>query len=110
MEYRIYRTSNIASGNYTVGKTADLVRAAVEEMLGIRVALNIKHNYKVSIEKAENILTFHPNHNVKWIVANLVQNLSQFQDWDNPTYYNILTLKALESKQSAVSYTVGAAI
>jgi hypothetical protein len=47
---------------------------------------------------------------VKWIVANLVQNLSQFQDWDNPTYYNILTLKALESKQSAGSYTVGAAI
>jgi nucleoside-diphosphate-sugar epimerase len=112
---RISGIFNIASGNYTVGETADLVRAAVEEMLGIRVALNIKHirdvrNYKVSIEKAENILSFHPNHNVKWIVANLVQNLSQFQDWDNPTYYNILTLKALESKQSAVSYTVGAAI
>ncbi len=110
---RISGIFNVASGNYTVGETADLVRAAVEEMLGIRVTLEIKHirdlrNYKVSIEKAEKILSFRPAHNVKSIVVDLVKNLAQFQDWDNPTYYNILTLKALESKGSAVSYMVGA--
>ena len=112
---RISGIFNIASGNYTVGETADLVRAAVEEMLGIKVALNIKHiqdvrNYKVSIEKAENILSFHPSHNVQWIVGNLVENRSEFRDWDNPSYYNILTLKTLESKSSAASHTVGAAV
>ena len=110
---RISGIFNVASGNYTVGETADLVRAAVEEMLGIRVTLEIKHirdlrNYKVSIERAKNILSFHPNHNIKSIVANLVGNLAKFQDWDNPAYYNILTLKALESKSLAASYTVGA--
>ena len=104
---------NIASGNYTVGETADLVRAAVEEMLGIQVALEIKHihdlrNYKVSIEKAENVLSFHPNHNVKSIVANLVENLEKFQDWDNPIYYNILTLKVLEARSSVASYAMAA--
>jgi hypothetical protein len=86
----------------------------VEEMLGIRVALEIKHirdlrNYKVSVDKAKNILSFHPNHNVKSVVANLVENLQRFNDWDNPLYYNIVTLKALESKVSAASYMVGAA-
>ncbi len=110
---RISGIFNIASGNYTVGETADLVRAAVEEMLGIRVTLEIKHirdlrNYKVSVEKAENILSFHPNHNVKSVVASLVENLNRFSDWDNPAYYNIITLKCLESKVSATSYMVGA--
>ena len=98
---------NIASGNYTVGEVADLVAAAVEEMLGIRVVLEIKHmrdfrNYKVSAEKAENVLSFHPSHDVKAIVTNLVQYMGKFEDWDNPLYYNILTLKALDTKKSAV--------
>lgn len=103
---------NIASGNYTVGEAADLVRAAVEEMLGIRVSLEIKHvrdlrNYKVSIQKAENVLSFHPNNNVKSIIESLVQNMEKFQDWDNPLYYNILTLKGLDAKHSA-AFVVGA--
>lgn len=111
---RISGIFNIASGNYTVGETADLVRAAVEELLGMRVALEIKHirdlrNYKVSIEKAENVLSFHPNDTVKSIVANLVKHREQFQDWNNPAYYNIVTLKGMEEKRMAASYAVGAA-
>jgi nucleoside-diphosphate-sugar epimerase len=91
---------NIASGNYTVGEVGDLVKMAIEEQLGIRVHLTIKHkrdfrNYKVSTVKAENVLSFHPNHDVKSIVKNLVQHMDKFQDWDNPLYYNIDTLKLL---------------
>lgn len=109
---RISGIFNVASGNYTVGETADLVRAAVQEMLGIRVALQIKHitdyrNYKVSITKAENVLSFHPNHDIRSIVADLVDNLDKFKDWDNPSYYNILTLKALESQTAARPQEVG---
>jgi nucleoside-diphosphate-sugar epimerase len=68
---------NIASGNYTVGEVGDLVKMAIEEHLGIRVNLTIHHrtdfrNYKVSIQKAENVLSFHPNHDVKKIVKNLI--------------------------------------
>jgi len=98
---------NIASGNYTVGEVADLVAAAVEEMLGIHVTLEIKHirdfrNYKVSVQKAENVLSFHSNHNVKRIVASLVENMEEFRDWDNPLYYNIRTLKTLDAKKPAM--------
>jgi nucleoside-diphosphate-sugar epimerase len=104
---------NIASGNYTVGEVGDLVRAAVEEHMGISVRLTIKHledyrNYKVSTRKAENVLSFHPDHDVKSIVRNLVEHLEEFQDWDNPAYYNIQVLKAMDRALNPA--TIGAVI
>ena len=104
---------NIASGNYTVGEVSDLVRAAVEEHMGISVKLTIKHledyrNYKVSIRKAENVLSFHADHDVKAIVRNLVEHLEEFQDWDNPLYYNIRVLKGMDSALNAATIGAGA--
>jgi nucleoside-diphosphate-sugar epimerase len=100
---RISGIFNIASGNYTVGEVGDLVKMAIEEQLGIRVRLRINHkrdfrNYKVSSQKAENVLSFHPNHDVKSIVRNLIENMDRFRDWDNPQYYNIETLKLLSAR------------
>jgi len=94
---------NVASGNYTVGEVGDLVKMAIEEKFGKRVQLTINHksdfrNYKVSIQKAENVLSFHPNHDVKSIVRNLIEHMDKFDDWDNPLYYNIETLKLLSTK------------
>ncbi len=93
---------NIASGNYTVGEVGDLVKAAIEERLGIPIRLIIKHvqdfrNYKVSIEKAKNVLSFHPADDLKAIVTNLIDNMDKFQDWDNPLYSNIASFKAIEN-------------
>jgi len=92
---------NIASANYTVGEVADLVKLALERQMGSRIALTIKHihdfrNYKVSIRKAENILSFHPHDDVTSIVGDLLANKSRFEDWDNPLYYNIEAFKKLE--------------
>jgi nucleoside-diphosphate-sugar epimerase len=99
--YKLSGIFNVASGNYTVGEVADLVKAAVEERLDLRVNLNIKHiqdfrNYKVSIDKASNVLSFHPTENIKSIVGSLVDNMEKFQDWDNPLYSNIQAFKKLE--------------
>jgi nucleoside-diphosphate-sugar epimerase len=93
---------NIASGNHTVGEVADLIRSAIHERLDIRVNLNIKHiqdfrNYKVSVDKAANVLSFHPACSVKSIVNNLIENMDKFNDWDNPTYSNITTFQHLDS-------------
>jgi len=93
---------NIASGNYTVGEVADLVKGTIEERLGLHINLNIKHvqdfrNYKVSVEKAANVLSFHPQGNVKTIVESLLDNMEQFQDWDNPQYSNIQTFRNIEN-------------
>ena len=93
---------NIASGNYTVGEVADLIKSAVEERLSLRISLCIKHiqdfrNYKVSVEKAANVLSFHATGNVKSIVGDLIDNREQFQDWDNPAYSNFQTFKQIEN-------------
>lgn len=104
---------NIASGNHTVGEVADLIRSAIIGKLGIEVNLTIKHiqdfrNYKVSIEKAANVLSFHPSGSVKSIVENLIQNMAAFSDWDNPAYSNIQMFKQLDSGLE-VQAMVGAA-
>lgn len=100
---RISGVFNLASGNYTVGEVADVVRSRIEERMDVRINLSIKHiqdfrNYKVSVEKAANVLSFHPTGNVRSIVDNLIENLSKFQDWDNPLYSNILTFKELAAR------------
>jgi nucleoside-diphosphate-sugar epimerase len=91
---------NIASGNHTIGEVADLVKLAIEEELGKKIALDIKHikdmrNYKVSVERANTILSFHPHQNVRSIVRNLVANMDKYGDYDNPRYYNIRVFKEL---------------
>jgi len=100
--HKISGIFNIASGNYTVGEVADLVKSAIQEHLGIRVTLEIKHiqdfrNYKVSTEKAANVLSFHALRDVKAIVSNLIDNLEQFRDLDNPLYSNIQCFKKIEN-------------
>jgi nucleoside-diphosphate-sugar epimerase len=92
---------NVASGNYTVGELGDLVLAGVREHLGVQARLNIKHvqdyrNYKVSIEKARKVLSFHPQHNVQSIVRELSENIDKFRDFENPAYYNIQVFRNLD--------------
>jgi nucleoside-diphosphate-sugar epimerase len=103
---------NLASGNYTVGEVGDLIKSAVEERLNIHINLCIKHiqdyrNYKVSTEKAANVLSFHPTGTVKSIVDNLIDNMHKFQDWDNPEYANIQTFRTID-KDLTVHNMVGA--
>jgi nucleoside-diphosphate-sugar epimerase len=93
---------NIASGNYTVGEVGDLVKAEIEHQLGTKVNLTIRHlqdfrNYKVSLERAKNVLSFHPQHDVRAIVYQLVKQMDKFSDWDNPAYYNIQVFRSLEN-------------
>jgi nucleoside-diphosphate-sugar epimerase len=100
--HKISGVFNVASGNFTVGEVGDLVKSAIEERLATPIHLVIKHiqdfrNYKVSIEKAKNVLSFHPAHDVKTIVGDLIDNMDKFKDWDNPLYSNIATFKSIDS-------------
>jgi nucleoside-diphosphate-sugar epimerase len=94
---------NVASGNYTVGEIGDLVKSGVKKYLDRDVKLTIKHiqdyrNYKVSIDKAKKVLSFHPQHGVETIISDLVENREKFQDFDNPNYYNIRVFKGISKK------------
>ena len=100
---------NIASGNYTVGEIADYVKEGIREHLGINIRLNIKdlqdyRNYKVSVEKARNVLSFKPRHDVKDIVKSLVDNMGMFKDVDNPQYNNIDVFKALVDRKDVTRF------
>lgn len=104
---------NIASGNHTVGEVADLVRNAIRERLDVQLNLDLKHvqdvrNYKVSIEKAANVLSFHPAGSVKSIVDNLIDNMDKFHDWDNPEYSNIQSFRGIESSVEVHNMAVSA--
>ena len=108
-EQRISGIFNVASGNYTVGEIGDLVKATIEERLKGRVNLCIKHlqdfrNYKVSIEKAANVLSFHPAGDVQSIVGDLIDNMDKCRDWDNPVYSNIASFKQLENGIETYSF------
>jgi nucleoside-diphosphate-sugar epimerase len=99
---------NIASGNHTVGEVADLVKLTLEEELGKKIGLDIKHikdtrNYKVSIERANTILSFHPHQTVRSIVRSLIANMDKYGNLDNPRYYNIQVFKDLEKNAAAAS-------
>lgn len=92
---------NIASGNYTVGEVGDYVQEGLIQYLGIHPKMNIKHiedfrNYKVSIRKAAEVLSFKPRYTVVDTIKNLVDNLDSFRDFDNKQYYNIVTFKGMK--------------
>jgi nucleoside-diphosphate-sugar epimerase len=93
---------NIASCNCTVGEIGDQVKRVIEGRLGLNLRLCVKHipdlrNYKVSIEKAKSVLSFHPVGDVRSIVNGLIDNMNKYHEWDNPVYSNIECFKALES-------------
>lgn len=91
---------NVASGNYTVGEIGDYVAEGVREFMKTDVKLLVKNdqdfrNYKVSWEKARNMLGFHPRFTARDVVRDLVENVDRFKDFENPAYYNIQTFKML---------------
>ena len=102
---RLSGVFNIASGNATLGEIADRVKATLEKEIGVKIDLEINRvndvrNYKVSIERARNVLSYHPRHDVESIVRDLIANQSQCNDWDNPSYYNIRVFRDQELASS----------
>jgi nucleoside-diphosphate-sugar epimerase len=113
-DYKISGIFNIASGNYTVGEVADRVRRSIEMHTGWKINLQIKfiqdfRNYKVTIQKAQNVLSFHPQNDVGSIIASLIENKSKFEDWDNPSYYNIEAFRRLEAGLNPTNWTMATA-
>lgn len=92
---------NVASGNYTVGEVADLVRLSIHSRLEKEIELKIEHrqdyrNYKVSIDKAINVLSFKPRYDIDGIVQDLAENFDKFKDLENKQYYNIEIFRSIK--------------
>lgn len=92
---------NVCSGNFTVGNVGDLVKAEVEKLTSKKISMNIKNvqdfrNYKVSIEKAETELGFHPQYSIADIVQQLHENRDSYGDFNQDEFYNIRVFKKID--------------
>ncbi len=101
MDNEVSGIFNVSSGNYTVGEIAGYVKDVLEPKLGYDIPVQIKNiqdkrNYKVSTQRAEKVLGFKAENNIKTIVNELYENLEKFKDFDNANYYNIHIFKTLE--------------
>jgi len=105
--YDLSGVFNIASGNYTVGEIGDLVKSTIEDQMNVKIKLNIKNiqdyrNYKVTFNKAMDILSYKPMHEIQAIVKDLVNNYEKFKDFDNIKYYNIEVFKKMKQENEKI--------
>ena len=94
---------NVASGNFTVGQVADLVKEELERETGQRVRLDIRdvqdfRNYKVSCERAKVELGFQPQYSVKDMVAEIMAHRADYGDFERDEFYNIRVFTALAER------------
>jgi nucleoside-diphosphate-sugar epimerase len=102
--YEISGVFNISSGNFTVGEVADFVFEGVRQHLGIKPRVEILNvqdfrNYKVSTQKAADVLSFKSQFSVADIVRELCELRDAFGDFSEPRYFNIRTFMEIEARQ-----------
>jgi nucleoside-diphosphate-sugar epimerase len=98
--YSLSGVFNVASGNFTVGQVADLVKEEIEGLTGTHVRLDIRNvqdfrNYKVSCRRAEVELGFQPRYLVRDTVDDLMLHRAEYGDFDREAYYNIRVFQRL---------------
>jgi nucleoside-diphosphate-sugar epimerase len=103
--YSISGVFNIASGNFTVGEVADFVFEGVREHLGVRPQVEVLdvqdfRNYKVSIQKAADVLSFKSQFSVADIVRELCELRDTFGDFSKSEYYNIQTFMEVDARNA----------
>jgi hypothetical protein len=54
------------------------------------------------------VLSFHPQHDIRAIISQLVRQKDKFSDWENPMYYNIRMFQELEN--GIPTYELGATV
>jgi len=91
---------NIASGNYTVGEVAELVRDTLAADLGVAIEIELKdirdyRNYRVSTERVAEVLGFESRDDIPAIVRDLIAHRDTFSDFTNPAYYNMRIFEQL---------------
>ena len=89
---------NVASGNFTVSEVAQTVQAEIKKLAGKNISIEIKNipdrrNYKVSIQKAADVLAFKPKYSISNTVADLFNNKSNYPDFEKEEFYNIRIFK-----------------
>jgi nucleoside-diphosphate-sugar epimerase len=112
-DYSISGTYNVASGNYTVGQIADLVRDEIANLTGNMPPIKIKdvqdfRNYKVTWAKAGTELSFVPRFTVTDIVRELFEHWQEYGNYSDPRFYNLASFKGVQSNHGR-AFTISCA-
>jgi nucleoside-diphosphate-sugar epimerase len=91
---------NLSSFNTTIGDLAKQVKEFMLEFCELEINITDSHvedyrNYKVSTEKAENLLGFKAVQDGLSIIDDLYKNLAHFSDFNDESFYNIEVFKNL---------------
>ena len=103
-DYSLSGVFNVASGNYTVGQVADIVKLELEKLIDKKINVEIKNiqdfrNYKVSIEKAKAYLEYVPKHSIADTVKDIFEHLKEYGDFSNGLFYNIIIFKEIDKNK-----------
>ncbi len=99
---------NISSFNTTVGQLADSVVEFVKNKMNIDVQIEDQNrqdyrNYKVSTDKAFELLNYKAQQNDLDIISDLYDHLDQFSDFTNEKFYNIEVFKKLVEQKALIA-------
>ena len=92
---------NMGSENLTVLQVAETIKETLLQEIGLEILLEIKNmpdkrNYRLSFDKAKDILGFEAKYTVKDTVKSLINNREKTGDMNQDKYYNIKTFKKLQ--------------
>jgi nucleoside-diphosphate-sugar epimerase len=105
---------NIASKNFRVSELALKVYQILNDQ-GVDVKIRSDYRYKgirsyrVSTEKAEDVLGFRPKITLEESIMNMLECIEKYgyKDFDHPRYYNIKWMRLLEEVQGIIEKTHG---
>ncbi len=105
---------NIASKNFRVSELALKVYQILDDQ-GVDVKIRSDYRYKgirsyrVSTEKAEDVLGFRPKISLEESIVTMLEMIEKYgyTDFDHPRYYNITWMKLLEEIQTIIQETRG---
>jgi len=91
---------NISSFNTTIGELAQLVKSFVKDHYGLEIHITNQYvqdyrNYKVSIDKASQLLNYTPTQDAHSIMLHLHHHLNRFSNFDDERFYNIDVFKKI---------------
>lgn len=95
---------NISSFNTTIGELAQTVKLFVKQQFGLEINITNQNvqdyrNYKVSTDKALQLLNYKPKQDAYSIMLDLYDTVDKYSSFDDERFYNILVFKKIMMNQ-----------
>ncbi|MFN3444192.1 MAG: NAD-dependent epimerase/dehydratase family protein [Bacteroidia bacterium] len=95
---------NISSFNTTIGELAHEIKSFIQQQYGLEIKITNQNvqdyrNYKVSTDKALQLLNYKPKQDAYSIMLDLHDTVDQYSSFNDERFYNILVFKKIMMSQ-----------